>query len=156
MPERTTTRQISDLPVRSSTIYPDVMANEIRGRTSIGLGNAFGLDQFGANITILPPGVWSSQRHAHTVEDELLIALEGEMVIVDNHGRHPFRSGMVAGFKAGSGNAHHVVNESDKTARFLVIGTRSQTESIDYADVDMKAVKTNGTFLVTRKDGTPF
>lgn len=156
MAEHQTTRLISELPVRNSTIYPEVLAKEIRGRSGIALGNAFGIGQFGANITVLEPGAWSSHRHTHSQEDELLMALDGEMVIVDNHGRHPFRPGMVAGFKAGGGNAHQVINESDKTARFLVIGTRSQSESVEYPDVDMKAVKTNGTFVVTRKDGTPF
>jgi len=156
MTDNPTTRLISDLPVRHATIYPDAMAKEVQGRAGIALGNAFGVDQFGANITVLAPGAWSSHRHSHAIEDELLMALEGDMVIVDNHGRHAFRSGMVAGFKAGDGNAHHVINESDREARFLVIGTRSQTESVIYPDVDMKAVKTNGTFWVTRKDGTPY
>ena len=147
---------IKDLPIRNGTIYPDVMAKEIQGRSNIALGNVFGLTQFGANITTLKPGAWSSHRHAHAEEDELLVALEGEMVLVDNHGRHPFRSGMVAGFKAGDGNAHQVINETDKPAKFLVIGTRSATEFVVYADVDMKAVKTAGNFVVTRKDGSSF
>ena len=156
MTENPTTRLISELPVRNATIYPDVLAKQVKGRSGIALGNAFGISQFGANITVLQPGAWSSHRHTHAEEDELLMALEGEMVIVDNHGKHPFRSGMVAGFKAGDGNAHHVINESGMVARFLVIGTRSQTESVIYPDVDMKAVKTNGTFAVTRKDGSLF
>lgn len=156
MPEHQTTRQIAELPVRKATIYPDLYAKEVSGRSAIALGNAFGISQFGANITVLEPRAWSSHRHTHAEEDELLMALDGEMVIVDDHGRHPFRPGMVAGFKAGDGNAHQVINESGKEARFLVIGTRSQSESVVYPDVDMKAVKTNGAFLVTRKDGTPF
>jgi uncharacterized cupin superfamily protein len=156
MAEVHTTRLIDQLPVRKATIYPDVYAREVSGRAGISLGNPFGITQFGANITVLAPGAWSSHRHTHAVEDELLMALEGEMVIVDDYGRHPFRPGMVAGFKAGGGNAHQVINESDQEARFLVIGTRSQTESVTYPDVDMKAVKTDGTFVVTRKDGTPF
>jgi uncharacterized cupin superfamily protein len=151
-----TTALIEDLPVRTGTIYPTVLAGEVQGRSNVALGNIFGLTQFGANITTLKPGAWSSHRHAHAQEDELLLALEGEMVIVDNHGRHPFRSGMVAGFKAGSGNAHKVINETDTPVRFLVIGTRSKTESVDYPDVDMKAEKTGGNYLVTRKDGSSF
>ncbi len=156
MAEHQTTRLISELPVRKATIYPDVYAKEVSGRSGTALGDAFGISHFGANITVLEPGAWSSHRHTHAEEDELLMALDGDMVIVDNHGRHPFRPGMVAGFKAGGGNAHQVINESGKVARFLVIGTRSQTESVIYPDVDMKAIKTNGTFVVTRKDGTPF
>jgi uncharacterized cupin superfamily protein len=151
-----TTALIKDLPVRTGTIYPPVLAVEVKGRSNVALGNVFGLKQFGANITTLEPDAWSSHRHAHAEEDELLVALEGEMVIVDNHGRHSFRSGMVAGFKAGDGNAHKVINETDKPVKFLVIGTRSATETVHYPDVDMKAVKTAGTFVVTRKDGSSF
>ncbi len=154
--KKPTTALISDLPVRTATIYPAAYAKEVAGRSGIALGNIFDLTQFGANITELAPGAWSSHRHTHAEEDELLMALEGEMVIVDNTGRHPFRSGMVAGFKAGTGNAHHVVNESNAKARFLVIGTRSATESVDYPDIDMKAVKVDGKYLVTHKDGSGF
>jgi uncharacterized cupin superfamily protein len=147
---------ISELPVRTGTIYPAVFSNEIAGRSKVDLGHAFGLSQFGVNITILEPGAWSSHRHAHREEDELIFALEGDLVLVDDNGRHPFRPGMVAGFKAGNGNAHHLVNESDKPAKFLVVGTRSQTETVHYPDVDMLAVKVDGKFAVTRKNGAAF
>jgi uncharacterized cupin superfamily protein len=156
MAELQTIRLISELPVRKATIYPDVYAKEVSGRTGIALGDPFGISQYGVNVVVLEPGAWSSHRHTHAEEDELLMALDGDMVLVDNFGRHPFRPGMVAGFKAGGGNAHQVINESNKEARFLVIGTRSQTESVVYPDVDMMAIKTNGKFVVTRKDGTPF
>ncbi len=147
---------ISELPVRTTTIYPSALSKEIAGRSNVALGNIFDIAQFGVNITTLQPGAWSSHRHAHAEEDELAVALEGEMVLVDNLGRHPFRQGMVAGFKAGSGNAHHVVNESDKPAKFLIVGTRSATEAVVYPDVDMKGIKQDGTYVLSRKDGSAF
>jgi uncharacterized cupin superfamily protein len=147
---------IADLPVRTATIYPAEFSNEVSGRSNVALGNVFDITQFGVNITTLQPGAWSSHRHAHAEEDELAVALEGEMILVDNNGRHPFRPGMVAGFKAGNGNAHKVVNESNQPAKFLVVGTRSATESVEYADVDMKGVKSGGTYVITRKDGSSF
>jgi uncharacterized cupin superfamily protein len=148
--------EISELPVRTGTIYPEPLSKQVKGRSNVALGNVFDITQFGVNITTLEPGAWSSHRHTHAVEDELAVALEGEMVVVDDHGRHPFRPGMVAGFKAGNGNAHHVVNESNKPAKFLIVGTRSNEESVVYPDVDMKAVKTAGTYAVTKKDGSAF
>jgi uncharacterized cupin superfamily protein len=150
------THMIDGLPVRTATIYPQVLAGEVTGRSNVALGNIFGITQFGVNITTLQPGAWSSHRHAHQEEDELAVALEGEMILVDDSGRHEFRPGMVAGFKAGTGNAHKIVNESNALARFLIVGTRSDTETVNYPDVDMKGVKTAGNYLVTRKDGTPF
>jgi uncharacterized cupin superfamily protein len=147
---------IADLPVRSATIYPAAHSKEVIGRSNVALGNVFDITQFGVNITTLQPGAWSSHRHAHAEEDELAVALEGEMILVDNHGRHPFRPVMVAGFKAGSGNAHNIVNESNQPAKFLIVGTRSATESVNYADVDMKGVKSGGAYVITRKDGSSF
>jgi uncharacterized cupin superfamily protein len=156
MTQKKSVVEISELPVRTGTIYPEAMAKEVKGRSNVALGNTFDITQFGVNITTLEPGAWSSHRHEHKMEDELAVALEGEMVLVDEHGRHPFRPGMVAGFKAGNGNAHNIRNESDKPAKFLIVGTRSDVESVDYPDVDMKAVKTAGTYVVTRKDGSAF
>jgi uncharacterized cupin superfamily protein len=148
--------EISELPVRTTTIYPEEMAKAVKGRSNVALGHVFDITQFGVNITTLQPGAWSSHRHAHKFEDELAVALEGEMILVDDHGRHPFRPGMVAGFKAGSGNAHKIVNESDKPAKFLIVGTRAQNESVVYPDVDMKYEKIDGANHVTRKDGSLF
>ena len=42
------------------------------------LGDVAGLTQFGVNLTRLPAGCWSSQRHWHTAEDEFIYILEGE------------------------------------------------------------------------------
>jgi uncharacterized cupin superfamily protein len=156
MSQKKSVIEISELPVRKGTVYPAELAKEIQGRSNVALGNYFDITQFGVNITTLAPGAWSSHRHEHAVEDELAVALEGEMVLVDDHGRHPFRPGMVAGFKAGNGNAHHIRNESKAIAKFIIVGTRSNVEQVVYPDVDMKAEKTTGTYVVTKKDGSTF
>jgi uncharacterized cupin superfamily protein len=147
---------IATLPVRTGTIYPAELAAQVKGRSNVALGNVFDITQFGVNITTLAPGAWSSHRHAHAMEDELAVALEGDMTLVDDTGAHPFRPGMVAGFKAGTGNAHTIKNLSNKEAKFLIVGTRSQVEDVTYPDVDMKAVKTTGTYAITRRDGSSF
>ena len=147
---------ISDLPSRTGSGYPADYAKEVQGRSNVALGNAFDLTQFGANITTLQPGAWSSQRHWHLNEDELIIVLEGEMLIVDDAGRHPFNTGQVAGFKANTPNAHVVVNESNKPAKFLVIGTRAKTEAAYYPDIDMHYLRDEQGPRFTRKDGSSF
>ena len=100
-----TVLKISDLNVRTGSGYPEPYNKEVKGRSNAALGNAFGLTQFGVNITTLEPGAWSSQRHWHLNEDELVYAIEGDMVIVDDTGRHPFKPGQCAGWKANTPNA---------------------------------------------------
>ncbi len=147
---------LDGLPVRTGTIYPPELARAVAGRSSVALGNPFDLTQFGVNLITLQPGAASSQRHWHEQEDEFVYAVSGEMVLISNAGRHAFAPGMFAGFKANNGDAHQIVNESHAPASFLVVGTRSDNEVAHYPDVDMKAVKTAGTFVVTRKDGSAF
>ncbi len=145
-----------DLPARTSTIYPEVFAGELKGREKRALGDHFGLSQFGVNLTALAPGAWSAQRHWHEREDEFIYVLDGEIVLVDDAGEHVLSAGMCAGFKAGNGNGHRLVNKSGQRASYLEVGTRSATEFIHYPDIDMKAAKVDGKWVLTRKDGTGF
>ncbi len=56
------------------------------GRTSIRLGQAGGLTQFGANLVILAPGAKSSLRHWHAHEDEFVMVTEGVVTLVQDAG----------------------------------------------------------------------
>jgi uncharacterized cupin superfamily protein len=145
-----------DVEARTATIYPKEMATAVEGRAKRALGDRFGLDQFGVNLTTLAPGASSSHRHYHMVEDEFVYVIEGELVLEDDSGRHPLTAGMCAGFKAGVRNAHRLFNVSSKPATYLEIGTRSAVEDVTYPDVDMKAVKSDGKFHLSHKDGTPY
>lgn len=141
---------------RTGTIYPAEFAGAVKGREKRALGDAFGLTQFGVNLTTLAPGASSSHRHWHAKEDEFVLVIEGEITLVDDAGEHLLRPGMCAGFKAGVANGHKLVNKSKTPVRYLEMGTRSDDEVASYPDVDMHAVKTGGKFAVTRKDGTGF
>jgi uncharacterized cupin superfamily protein len=147
--------KVSDIPVRTGSSYPPEFAKHVGGRSGQALGNPFDLTQFGVNIITLQPGAWSSHRHWHEQEDELVYALSGKMVLIDDHGRHAFLPGMCAGFKANNGNGHHIINETHEAASFLVVGTRAENEVAHYSDVDMHGEKTPNGFVFTRKDGSP-
>ena len=56
---------LAKVPVKSGTIYPAPYDAEVAGRSSLRLGDAGGLTQFGVNIVILAPGAKSSLRHWH-------------------------------------------------------------------------------------------
>ena len=141
---------------RTGTIYPPEFAGPLKGREKRALGDVFGLTQYGVNLATLAPGTWSSQRHWHEKEDEFIFVIEGDITLIDDAGEHPLKPGMCAGFKAGVANGHHLVNKTKTPATYLEIGTRSANEVATYPDVDMKAVKTDGKFVLTRKDGTGF
>jgi uncharacterized cupin superfamily protein len=63
---------------------------------------------------------------------------------------------MCAGFKAGTGNAHHLVNETSEEVIYLEIGDRTPGDEGSYPDDDLKLVSVAGNWQVTRKDGTPY
>ena len=147
---------LSALPLRTGSSYPAPLDAEVAGRSFLRVGDEGGLTQFGANIVILAPGGKSSLRHWHEQQDEFVMEISGRCTLIDDSGRHPMQPGDCAAFKAGDGNGHQLVNDTDEEARFLVIGTRTPTETAWYSDLDLKATQTAEGFTYTRKDGTPY
>ena len=145
-----------EVEARVGSGYPEPLAVECRDRIKRALGDVFGLTQFGVNLTALPPGAWSSQRHWHEHEDEFIYVIEGELVLISDNGEEALEAGMCAGFPAGRANGHHLVNRSGSTARYLEIGTRSPNERSHYPDVDLEARKAGDGFRFTRRNGEPY
>jgi uncharacterized cupin superfamily protein len=136
--------------------YPPDLAAKVAGREKRPLGDRFGLKNFGVNLTRLAPGAASSLRHAHEEQDEFVYVLEGEPTLVTDAGATPLAPGMCAGFPAGTGNAHHLVNRTERDVLYLEIGDRSPGDSASYPDDDLLAVLGgDGKWRYTRKDGTP-
>jgi uncharacterized cupin superfamily protein len=149
-------RRALDVPARTGTIYPQPYAAALEGRAKRALGDLFGLSQFGVNLTVLAPGTASAERHWHESEDEFVYVLEGELVLIDDGGEHVLSAGMCAGFKAGVANGHKLVNRSAQPAMVLEVGTRIEGDRAHYPEADMIAMKIDGKFRITRKDGTPY
>lgn len=126
----------------SGTRYPAPFDQPCLERFRRCLGDAAGLTQFGVNLTRLPPGTWSSQRHWHTVEDEFIFVVEGEVVLVTDAGEEVLRPGDCAGFKAGVPDGHHLQNRSDRDALFLEVGSRQpENDEAFYSDIDLHALR---------------
>src|ERR1700758_5051383 len=106
-------------PTRATRGSPEPCATRVAGRERRVLGDVFGLTNFGVNLTRLPPGGMSALRHTHMREDEFIYIVEGEPVLVTNAGETPLRPGMCAGFQAGSGDAHHLINRSGREVVYL-------------------------------------
>jgi uncharacterized cupin superfamily protein len=136
---------------------PEMVARVAQGRDKRVLGDLFGLTNFGVNLTRVVPGGESALRHAHGKQDEFVYMLEGEAVLITDVGETVLKPGMCAGFKAGTGDAHHLVNRTTKDVVFLEVGDRSAGDSVSYPDDDVLAVYgADGKWKYSRKDGTPY
>jgi uncharacterized cupin superfamily protein len=138
--------------------YPAQFAAPCKQRRWYKLADAAGLHQFGANLLQLDPGVWSSQRHWHTHEDEFIYVLSGEVLLVTDAGEQILRAGDCAGFKAGLRDGHCLRNASAKMAEILVVGSRIDADSGEYSDIDMKFApgRYSGAVAYLHKDGKPY
>jgi len=146
----------ASVPVRTGTGYPGHLADIVKGRTALRLGDAGGLTQFGVNLVRLVPGAASAHRHWHEAEDEFVWMVEGELVLIEEDGETVMRPGDAAAFKAGTANGHHLVNRSDKDGVFLVVGTRAAHEVCHYPDVDLAFDGNRANPRYTRKSGEPY
>jgi uncharacterized cupin superfamily protein len=146
-----------DVPPRAKLSgYPADLVAKIGAREKRTLGDLFGLGNFGVNITRLPPGAASALRHAHEKQDEFVFILEGACTLVTDAGETPMRAGMCAGFPAGTGDAHHLVNRGETDCLYLEIGDRTPFERVTYPDDDLDIRPgPDGKSVYYRKDGTP-
>jgi len=63
---------------------------------------------------------------------------------------------MCVAFKAAVPNGHKLINNSNAHAMYLEVGTRAEGDRAHYPEADMLAVKENGKYRLTHKDGTPY
>ena len=143
---------LETIPQTNATGYPAPFDAPVQGRWYRRLAPASGLTEFGASHVVLKPGAWSSQRHWHDDEDELLVMLSGEAVLVEDEGRTVLRPGDICAWPKGVTNGHHLVNESDADCVFVCISGGDPDGSGGYSDIDLM-FRGDGYF---RKDGTPY
>lgn len=146
---------IDQPPDERGSDYPSPFDEPCRERLRRRLGDAAGLTQFGVNLLVLPPGAWSSQRHWHTIEDEFVYVLAGEVVLVTDAGEEILRAGDCAGFPAGVRDGHHLQNRSTHAATVLEIGTRRiADDEAFYPDIDLRALAGDAGYA--HQDGRPY
>ena len=144
-------------PSRSKrSVYPEPFASRMTGREKKPLGDLFSLSNFGVNLTRLAPGALSALRHAHSIQDEFIYVLEGKPTLVTDDGETELHPGMCAGFKAGTGNAHHLVNRSNEDVVYLEVGDRIAGDAATYPDDDLQAVLVSSNWQFSHKDGTSY
>ena len=144
-------------PRAKPTNYPEPFASRMAGREKRPLGDLFGLANFGVNLTRLRPGGASALRHAHSKQDEFVYILAGHPVLITDHGETPLSPGMCAGFKAGTGNGHHLVNRAGEDVVYLEVGDRSAGDAGTYPDDDLQAeLDKDGKWRFLHKNGAPY
>jgi uncharacterized cupin superfamily protein len=143
-------------PRTKPTNYPEPFASRMSGRRKHPLGDLFGLANFGVNLTCLVPGAVSALRHAHSKQDEFIYILEGRPTLHTDAGRTRLSPGMCAGFKAGTGNGHRLINETEQDVVYLEIGDRTPGDEGTYPDDDIKASLIDGKWKFVHKDGSPY
>lgn len=129
-----------NLPEVHGSGYPEPFKSRMGDRVKRRLGEPFGLSQFGINLVVLGPGGQSALRHWHLLEDEFVYLLEGELVLITDAGEQTLHPGDCAGYPAGKADGHHMVNRSDKPARYLEVGSRREGELAFYPDDDLLLV----------------
>ena len=147
----------ADAPARiKPSVYPEPFASQMAGRQKHPLGDLFGLTNFGVNLTRLAPQGVSALRHAHTKQDEFIYILQGYPTLHTDEGRTQLAPGMCAGFQAGSGNGHCLINETSEEVIYLEVGDRTPGDEGCYPDDDLKAVLVDGKWQFFHKDGSPY
>ena len=146
-----------DVPPRAAvSFYPEPFAARMAGRQKRQLGELFGLKNFGVNLTRLAPSALSSLRHSHAKQDEFIYIVAGHPTMHTDQGRMRLSPGMCAGFRAGTGNAHHLHNETAEEVLYLEIGDRAPDDQVSYPDDDLQFDRAGGTARFIHKDGTPY
>ena len=141
------------VPEQRGSGYPEPFRTRMGDRVKRRLGDACGLTRFGVNLVTLGPGGQSALRHWHTLDDEFVYVLSGEVVLVTNDGDQVLRAGMAAGYPAGKKDAHHFINRSNAQATYLEFGNRTEGDTAFYPDDDLMWIEDeNGTFPA-HKDG---
>jgi uncharacterized cupin superfamily protein len=136
--------------------YPEPFKSRMGDRAKRRLGEACGLTKLGVNLVTLGPGGQSALRHWHTLEDEFVYVLEGELVLVTNAGEQVVKAGMCAGYPAGKRDAHHFINRSTRPARYLEIGPRLDGDTAFYPDDDLMWIETEEGSVAAHKDGSRY
>ncbi len=100
----------------------------------IALLQRLGGELLGGTIYLLPPGQKSFPYHLHFANEELLVMLEGEVVVRAPDGEHQLGRGDTKLFPRGRQGAHQVANRSETDARYIMFSSRVSPDIVEYPD----------------------
>jgi len=146
-----------NVPVRiAPSILPEPFASMMQGREKKQLSGVFGLTNITVNLTRIKPKSVSALRHAHITDDEFVYILQGNPTLHTNKGFTDMSPGMCAGFKAGAGDAHCLVNNTDEDVIYLEAGDNTPGDGVIYPDDDLKLSQVDGKWICYHKNGEKY
>ena len=100
--------------------------------------------KIGVSYEELPAGKQSCPLHYHMLEEEHIVALEGEATLRLGDERHTLKAGDYVCFPAGERTGHCLVNETDAPFRYLMIGDHDPNEVAVFPDSNKVLVRALG------------
>ena len=99
------------------------------------IGPRTGARKLGARLCVVPPGKSAWPYHAHVVNEELIVVLDGCGTLRLGDRRLPLRAGDVAALPPGGPEAaHEVINSSAAPLRYLCVSTMEEPDIGLYPD----------------------
>ena len=86
------------------------------------MSREFGLKSVAIWLERIPPGKRTSWPHAHSTEEEFVYVLKGEVTVLLDDKTYKKGAGTAIDFKAGSGVAHTLMNESESEVLYICVG----------------------------------
>jgi len=108
------------------------------------LGEFGGGSHVGVCIEELAPGKQAYPAHYHMLEEEHLLVLEGRVTLRLGEKSFALSAGSYVCFPAGQKQGHALVNDTDATCRYLIIGERNPHDVIVYTDSGRVGVRLTG------------
>jgi len=102
---------------------------EIRGRP---LSDVGGRARVGVGLLELPPGSNTRPAHYHTHEEEHLYLLDGNLTLHLGARTFQLQPGAYVCFPASQAVPHFLSNDTQTTARYLMIGERIESDEVIY------------------------
>jgi uncharacterized cupin superfamily protein len=121
------------------------------------VGPLLGAIRLGATVYEIPPGKRSTYHYEHNNEEWLLV-LAGSPTLRTPSGKQRLRPGDLAAFTEGPDGAHSIANESDDTARILMLSTKRKPAVAIYPDSGKLAIWRLGDddIIVRRSDAVDY
>jgi uncharacterized cupin superfamily protein len=105
------------------------------------LTSLIGSKKLGVSLAVVPPGSRAWPCHAHHVNEEMMLILEGEGTFHCGDQSAPVTAGDLIAAPAGDAStAHQIENTSDNPLRYLTFSTRLEPEIVEYPDSGKFAV----------------
>ena len=114
------------------------------------VGPRLGGEKMGATLYELPPGMKSFPYHWHRGIEELLIVLEGRLMLRTSEGERQLERGDVVAFPTTPEGAHKLWNDTDEPVRYLMLSTSVAYDVVHYLDSDKVGIRAKDFILMVR------